>query len=134
MIEALVMALPSKSAKKTEIFVSPATMMELKRDLLKRDFRLIDLNFSNGAEADEHTIKLPVYGTLVHEVDGLAGNAKAYALVPEHTVYGYSVEGAHTDVKAVYDEVNDRHILRAKLSVAVQIAYPAETFWASKED
>lgn len=134
MVEALIMNLPSKSAKKTEIFVSPAFMLELKRDLLARDFRLIDLNFTNGTEVDEHTIKMPVYGTLVHEVDGLAGNAKAYAIVPEHAVYGYSVDGADTDVQAVYDAVNDRHILRAKLAVAVQIAYPNEVFYAEAID
>lgn len=130
MIEALIMAIPSKQAGKTEIFVSPATMKELKRDLLKRDFRLIDL----GGFEDKNTISMPVYDVLVHAVDGLAGNAKAYALVPEHTVYGYSVDGAHTDVKAIYDEVNDKHILRAKLAVATQIAYPSEAFYAEKVD
>ena len=126
MIEALIMA--TKSDDKTEIFVSHATMLELKRDLLKRDFRLIDL----GGFEDKNTIKMPVYDVTVHAVDGLAGNAKAYALVPEHAVYGYSVEGADVDVKAVYDAVNDKHILRAKLAVSVQIAYPSEVFYAEK--
>lgn len=130
MIEALIMALPVKSAAKTEIFVSHATMLELKRDLLKRDFRLIDL----GGFEDKNTIKMPVYDVTVHAVDGLAGNAKAYAIVPEHAVYGYSVEGADVDVKAIYDDRTDQHILRAKLAVAVQIAYPSEVLYAEKVD
>lgn len=73
---------------------------------------------------------MPVFGTLVHAVDGLAGDDNVYALVPEHTVYGTSVEGAHTDVKLVYDEVNDRYIMRIKLTAGVQIAYPSEVRYA----
>lgn len=130
MVRALILSFPAKSAKKTEIFVSEPFMMALKDALLKRDFRLIDLQFSNGAEVDEHTIKMPVFGTLIHEVSGLNGNEKIYALVPEHAVYGTSVEGAHTDVKMVYDEVNDRFIMRIKLTEATQIAYPSETLYA----
>lgn len=135
-IRALIKALPAKSLKKTEIFVSEPFMLGLKDALLKRDFRLIDLQFTNGTEVDENTIKMPVFGTLVHAVSGLNGtnvNKKAYALVPEHAVYGTSVEGAHTDVKMVYDEVNDRFIMRIKLTEAVQIAYPAECMWAVAE-
>lgn len=134
MIEDLILALPSEQVNDTEIFVSHATLMELKRDLLKNDFRLIDLEFTNGTEVDKNTIKMPVYNIPVHAVDGLKGDGNAYAIVPAHTVYGTSVEGAHTDVKAIYDEVNDRHILRAKLVAAVQVAYPAETFYTAKED
>lgn len=127
---ALILALPSKSAKKTEIFVSPAKMLALKDALLKRDFRLIDLQFSNGTEVDENTIKMPVFGTLVHAVDGLAGNDKMYALVPEHTVYGYSVDDAHNVVRIVFDEVNDRYIFRVKLTSAVQVARVEEVLYA----
>lgn len=123
---ALILAMPAKSAKKTEIFVSPNKMLELKDALLKRDFRLIDLQFSNGAEVDENTIKMPVFGTLVHAVDGLANNNEMYALVPEHTVYGYSVDDAHNVVRIVFDEVNDRYIFRVKLTSAVQVARVAE--------
>ena len=125
-VRALILALPSKSAKKTELFLSPAKLMALKDALLKRDFRLIDL----GGFEDENTIKMPVFGTLVHAVDGLAGDDNVYALVPEHAVYGTSVEGAHTDVAFVEDKVNDRYIMRIKLTAATQIAYPAETFYA----
>lgn len=135
-IRALIKSLPAKSLKKTEIFVSEPFMLGLKDALLKRDFRLIDLQFTNGTEVDENTIKMPVFGTLVHAVSGLNGtnvNKKAYALVPEHAVYGTSVDGAHTDVKMVYDEVNDRYIMRIKLTEAVQIAYPAECMWAVAE-
>ena len=133
MILALIKALPSKSMKKTEIFVSEPFMLGLKEALLKRDFRLIDLQFTNGTEVDENTIKMPVFGTLVHACSGLNGIYtvhEAYALVPEHAVYGTSVDGAHTDVKLVYDEVNDRFIMRIKLTEAVQVAYPAETAYA----
>lgn len=134
---ALIKAMPAKSMKKTEIFVSEPFMLALKEALLKRDFRLIDLQFTNGTEVDEHTIKMPVFGTLVHEVSGLNGAAtknNAYALVPEHAVYGTSVDGAHSDVKLVYDEVNDRFILRIKLTEAVQVAYPSEVLYAVPED
>lgn len=129
-VEALVMALPEASAAETEFFVSPKKMLALRQALLKRDFRLIDLNFSNGAEADEHTIKLPVYGVLVHEVSGLSGDDNVYALVPNHTVYGTSVEGSHTDVKLSYSDREDSWIMRIKLSVGVQVAYPGETLYA----
>lgn len=126
---ALILALPAKSAKKTEIFVSPARFLALKDALLKRDFRLIDLQFSNGTEVDENTIKMPVFGTLVHAVDGLAENNEMYALVPEHTVYGYSVDDAHNAVRIVYDEVNDRYIFRIKLTSAVQVARVEEVLF-----
>lgn len=132
--KALILAIPSKQAKKTEIFVSPAVMLQLKDALLKRDFRLVDLQFTNGVEVDEHTIKMPVFGTLIHEVSGLAGDDKMYAMVPEHAVYGTSVEGAHTDVKLVHDEVNDRFVMRIKLTAATQVAYPNETFYAECVD
>lgn len=135
MIESLVMAIPAEQFNETEIFVSPAVMRELKRDLLKNDFRLTDLDFTNGAgEVDAQTLKLPVYGTLIHAVDGLAGNTKAYAVVPAHTVYGYSVDGPNVNVKAIFDDITEKHILRAKLAIAVQIAFPAETFYAEKVD
>lgn len=130
---ALILALPAKSAKKTEIFVSPAKMLALKDALLKRDFRLIDLQFTNGTEVDENTIKMPVFGTLVHAVDGLASNDEMYALVPEHTVYGYSVDEAHNVVRIVYDDVNDRYIFRVKLTSAVQVARVDEVLYTVTE-
>lgn len=125
-VRALILALPSKSAKKTELFLSPKKLMMLKDALLKRDFRLIDL----GGFEDENTIKMPVFGTKVHACSGLDNDDNVYALVPEHAVYGTSVEGSHSDVKLVQDEVNDAFIMRIKTVVGTQIAYPAETLWA----
>ena len=129
-VHALIMSLPSKSAKNTELFISPVSMLKLKDELLKKDFRLIDLEFTNGAVADEHTIKMPVFGTLIHEVDGIT-DENVYALVPEHTVYGYSVDNAQNEVKLVKDDVNDRWIFRIKMCSGVQVAIAAETLWAT---
>lgn len=123
----LIKGVPAKSRKATEIFVDEDTMLALKEELLAKDFRLFDLTFTNGAIADEHTIKMPVFGTLVHEVSGLAGAGKAYALVPAHAVYGYSVKGDNADIVSVYDAVSEKTIIRARLVVATQIAYPVET-------
>lgn len=122
----LIKAVPAKSRKATEIFISENSMLALKEELLAKDFRLFDLAFSNGAIADEHTIKLPVFGNLVHEVSAL-GDTKAFALVPKHAVYGYSVKGAENDVIAVFDPYTEKTVIRARLSVATQIAYPSET-------
>lgn len=128
-------SIPSKQFKKTELFVSPAKMIAIKGALLQRDVRLMDLTFTNGTEVDENTIKMPVYGTLIHAVSGLADNDdKIYAIVVDHMVYGYSIDGAENDVVAVYDGVNDRTILRAKLSIAVQTAFPSENFYVERVD
>lgn len=126
----LVKAVPAKSRKATEIFISEDNMLALKEELLAKDFRLFDLAFSNGTIADEHTIKLPIFGNLVHEVTAL-DDTKAYALVPKHAVYGYSVKGAENDVIAVFDPYTEKTVIRARLAVATQIAYPSETAFCS---
>lgn len=122
----LIKAVPAKSRKATEIFLSENAMLALKEELLTKDFRLFDLNFSNGTIANEHTIKMPIYGNLVHEISSL-DDTKAYALVPKHAIYGYSIKGAENDVIAVFDPYTEKTVIRARLSVATQIAYPSET-------
>lgn len=132
---AAVKGIPSKFRGKVELFVSPLKMIDIKNELLKRDVRLTDLNFTNGTEVDENTIKMPVFGTLIHEVSGIADTDDAiYGLVPEHAVYGYSVNGENVDAKVIYDDVNDRTIFRAKLAIATQVAYPSETIYVTRTD
>lgn len=134
MVVAAIKAAPAKSRRKSEIFISEELMLKLKEELLKNDFRLFDLNFTNGAIADEHTIKLPVYGNLVHEVSALNGDENVYLMVPEHAVYGYSVNGAENDIEVAYDNFTGKTVIRATLAVATQIAYPSETVIVKAED
>lgn len=126
----LIKAIPAKQFKDTVIYISEPKMIELKEELLKRDFRLIDLDFSNGAIEGENAIKMPVFNTTVRAVTALGNSQKMYALVPAHIVYGYATDGGAGDFAVVYDDVNERTIFRGKIAAGVQIAYPSETFYA----
>lgn len=126
----LIKAIPAKQFKDTVIYVSEPKMIELKEELLKRDFRLIDLDFTNGAIEGENAIKMPVFGITVKAVTALGNSEKMYAVVPAHTVYAYGTDGGAGDFAVVYDDVNERTILRGKIAAGVQIAYPSETFYA----
>lgn len=130
----LIKAIPAKQSKKTTIYVSEPKMIELKEELLKRDFRLIDLDFTNGTIEGENAIKMPVFGNIVKAVSALGNSEKMYAVVPEHVVYGYATDGGAGDFKVVPDDVNERTIFRGKIAAGVQIAYPSETFYAENVD
>lgn len=130
----LIKAIPAKQSKNTVIYISEPKMIELKEELLKRDFRLIDLDFTNGTIEGENAIKMPVFGNIVKAVSALGNSQKMYAVVPEHLVYGYATDGGSGDFAVVYDDVNERTILRGKIAAGVQIAYPSETFYAENVD
>lgn len=134
MIVAGIKAASDDARANTEFFISEANMIALKEELLAKDFRLFDLTFSNGTEVDAHTIKMPIFGNLVHAVAGLSGDNNVYGLVPEHAVYGYSVEGAHTDIREAVDPMTKKHLLSVELVAAMQIAYPDETMVIKAED
>lgn len=128
MVVAAIKGADAKYRKSTEIFMSEDNLLALKEELLKRDFRLFDLTFSNGTEVDENTIKMPIYGTKVHGVSGLNGtNDKIYSLVPEHVIYGTSNDSDRTDILSMTNLENEKHTLRVKFIACVQIAYPTET-------
>jgi len=113
---------PSKSRRKTEIFMSEDKFIALKEELLKRDFRLYDLTFTNGTAngtVDETTIKMPVYGNLVHAVYGLKGIDHVYGLVNEHVVYGTSNDADRTDILSITNLERELHTLRCKFIACI---------------
>jgi len=133
---AAIKAADTKSRKETELYMSENEFLALKEELLAKDYRLFDLNYTNGAgEIEENTLRLPVYGTLVHAVTAIKDdNHNVYGLVNRHVVIGTSNDADRTDIQAISDDVHEKFILRAKMVYAVQVAYPWETVVALRQD
>lgn len=133
---AAIKAADSRSRKETELYMNENEFLALKEELLAKDFRLFDLNYTNGAgEIEENTLRLPVYGTLVHAVTAIKDNDhNVYGLVNRHVVIGTSNDADRTDIQAISDDVHEKFILRAKMIYCVQVAYPWETVVALRQD
>lgn len=131
MVLAGIKALPAASAKETVFYVSNEVFVQLKMDLLARDFRLIDMKPATEIDSDD-VIVMPMFGTKIVKVDALAGNQNIIALVPQHVVVGVDQDGS--DVNVVFDPITEKTYFKTTVILGVQIAYPSETLIIKAED
>lgn len=110
-----------------EIYVSPANYRAFLMDL-------VNANLYHYPSAEGEFPKeffLPGTDAKVVMTEGLAGVNKAYASFAKNLRYGCDMEHDEESIKVIYDEVKELVYVRALWNSGVQVAFPADSFYAA---